>query len=157
VSRVAPNARLLTLLAEAYQRAGDGEHAQEQWEKALKIDPDDAEAHLGLARFYLQKGNQSRARTEYELLARHAQGPMLAEAQTELGRAALERGDQSRARELFTNALGNSANYAPPYFYVGKLLLEDRTKKPQAKLLLANYLKLAPEGPLAAEAKRLMK
>jgi tetratricopeptide (TPR) repeat protein len=157
VSRVAPNARLLSLLAEAYHRAGDGEHAQEQWEKALKIDPDNGEAHLGLARLFLQKGNLARARSEYELLARHAQGAVLAEAQTELGRAALERGDPNRARELFTSAIGASANYAPPYFYVGRLLLEDRSKKPQAKLLLANYLKLSPEGPLAAEAKKLMK
>ncbi len=157
ISRVAPNARLQTLLAEAYQRAGDGEHAQEQWEKALKIDPDEVEAHLGLARHYLQKGNPTRARAEYELLARHAQGPMLAEAETELGRGALERGDENRAKELFTNALSASANYAPPYFYVGKLMLADRTQKPQAKLFLANYLKLAPEGPLAGDAKKLMK
>src|SRR5581483_3944371 len=157
MSRVPPNARLLTLLAEAYNRQGDGEHAQEQWEKAIKLDPDNSEAHLGLARYYLQKGNPARARTEYELLTRHAHGATLAEAQTELGRAALERGDQARAKELFTSALGASAGYAPPYFYVGKLLLADRSKKPQAKLLLANYLKLAPEGPMAAEARRLMR
>ena len=157
VTRVPNNARLHSLLGEAYHRQGDMEHAQAEWQAALKIDPDNSDAHLGLARVYALKNDAAHARTEYELVARHAQGPTLAEADTELARAALDKGDANRARDLFTSALGASDKYAPPYFYFGKLLLADRGQKPKARALFQDYLRLAPDGPLAADAKRLMK
>ena len=68
----------------------------------------------------------------------------------------MAQGQPDRARELFESALGASPSYAPSYFYAGKVLLSDRTKKVQARQLFANYLKLSPDGPLAPEAKKLM-
>ena len=156
ISRVPPNARLMTLLAEAYRKQADLAHAQEQWLRALKLEPDNVDAHLGLARFYLEKGDQARAQAEYELVAKHAQGATLAEADTERGRAALDRGDPTKAKELFASALGADREYPPPYFYLGKLLSADRGKRSQARELLGEYLKRAPGGALASEATRLL-
>jgi tetratricopeptide (TPR) repeat protein len=156
LARLPESAHLLVRLGTAYHRMGDWDHAQEVWSKAAKLDPDNGEVHLYLARGFLVRGDATRAKAEYEAVAKHTQGATQAEAYTELGKLALAQGEQDRARELFQSALGASQSYAPPYFYAGKVLLGDRTKKVQARQLFANYLKLSPDGPLAPEAKKLM-
>jgi tetratricopeptide (TPR) repeat protein len=156
LTRMPETSYLFVRLGVAYTRMGDWEHAQEAWNKAIKLEPDNGDAQLYLARGYLAKGDMGHAKTNYEWVAKHAQGATLAEADTELGKLALAQGQPDRARELFESALGASPNYAPPYFYAGKVLLGDRTKKVQARQLFANYLKLSPDGPLAPEAKKLM-
>ncbi len=157
LARLPESAHLLVREGVAYHRMGDWEHAVEAWNKAAKLDPDDGEVHLCLARGYLAKGDTAHAKVEYEILVKRSQGPTLAEAYTELGKIAMAQGEQDHARELFQSAFGASQGYAPPYFYAGKVLLADRTKKVQARQLFASYLKLAPDGPLAPEAKKLMR
>jgi tetratricopeptide (TPR) repeat protein len=156
LARVPETSHLLLRLGVAYNKMGDWEHAQEAWNKAIKVDPDNGDAQLYLARGYLARGDLGHAKTQFEWVAKHAQGATLAEADTELGKLALAQGQPDRARELFESALGASPSYAPSYFYAGKVLLTDRTKKVQARQLFANYLKLSPDGPLAPEAKKLM-
>jgi tetratricopeptide (TPR) repeat protein len=155
VSRVPNNARLFGLLGEAYRRANDPEHAQAAWLAAIKADPDAADAHLGLARMYLAKGDAARAHGEYEAVSRHAQGATLAEADSELGRVAMDKGDNAKAKDFFESALKASDKYPPPYFYYGKILAADRAQKPKARALFQEYLRIAPDGPFAADAKRL--
>ena len=151
------DARLASLLGDAYQRTGDLEHAREQWQRAVALAPDEAGAHLSLARYWTAKGNGAKARDEYTSVAQRADGETLAEAESELGKLALARGDARAATDLFARALATSPDYAPPYFYAGKLLLRDRAKRRDGKKLIARYLALAPAGPLAAEARHLVR
>lgn len=157
VSRAPNNVGLVVMLGEAYKHGGDLEHARQQWEAALNIDHDNADAHLGLARYYAQKGDAARARKEYELLAQRAQGPALAEADTELAKVALDAGDAPKSRSYLETAISADQGYAPAYFYYGKALVGDKAQRPRARALFQQYLKLSPDGPLAAEAKKLSK
>jgi cellulose synthase operon protein C len=149
------DARLMELLGEAFQRTGDLEHAREQWEKALARDPENLDAHYAMARYWLAKGDAAKTKAEFTTVAQRADGERLAEAETELGKQAMNRGDNGTATDFFKRALGASESYAPPYYFAGEMLLKDRATKKDGKKLMSEYLKLAPSGPYAAEAKKL--
>lgn len=70
----------------------------------------------------------------------------------ELGRAYLEQNDAERARSTFNELLTKEPSIAEGYFFIGKTL----KGKPQ-KEAMAKYLELAPAGPFAAEATKLLK
>jgi cellulose synthase operon protein C len=155
-ARMPANPRLLALLGEAYRQNGDLEKARDTWQKTLAL-ADDLDAHLGLARYWAVKGDAEKERAEYKAVSEKALGANLAEADTELGRLALAKGDAAAASEYFTRAFKASAQYAPPYFFLGRLLVQDRPRRKEGQQLLAQYLKLAPAGPMAPEAARLVR
>jgi tetratricopeptide (TPR) repeat protein len=96
-------------LAAAYEQAGRLEQAGDEIEAALRLDPDNAEAHGALARVAAASGRQL-ARAE-ELLTRDLQrlppGDDAALADCHYALAALleRRGDRGRAREHYQEAL----------------------------------------------------
>ncbi|HUB10173.1 MAG TPA: tetratricopeptide repeat protein [Myxococcales bacterium] len=155
LTRSPQDARLMVLLGEALQRTGDAEHAREQWQAATARDPDNADALYDLAHYWAAKTDAAKAKTAWQAVAQHTDGQRLAEADTELGRLALARGDAPAAQDLFARALSASASYAPPYFFAGQLLLRDRAKRRDGKKLMGEYLRLAPGGAFAAEARHL--
>jgi tetratricopeptide (TPR) repeat protein len=155
LSRAPTDTRLMVLLGEALQRTGDLEHARAQWEAALKRDPDNLEAHYALAHYWLAKGDAAKTKVEFTAVAQRGDGEKQAEADTELGKQAMDKGDNGTANDFFSRALNASQDYAPPYFYAGELLLKDRAKRKDGKKFMGEYLKRAPNGPFAAEAKKL--
>jgi tetratricopeptide (TPR) repeat protein len=96
-------------LAAAYEQAGRHEQAGDEIEAALRLDPDNAEAHDALARVAAASGRQL-ARAE-ELLTRDLQrlppGDDAALADCHYALAALleRQGDRGRAREHYQEAL----------------------------------------------------
>ncbi|MHB1844943.1 MAG: tetratricopeptide repeat protein [Deltaproteobacteria bacterium] len=155
VARAPQDAGLVVLLGNAYQKSGDVEHARESWQKALAVEPDNVDAHFALARYFLARGDAAKAKVELTAVAQRADGERLAEAESELGRMTLDAGDSAGATGFFSRAMQADPSYAPPYFYAGKMMMRDRAKKRDAKKFMAQYLKLAPTGPLASEARHL--
>jgi tetratricopeptide (TPR) repeat protein len=153
--RMPANPRLLALLGEAYRQNGDLEKARDTWQKALALG-DDLDAHIGLARYWSAKGDAEKERVEYKSVSEKALGTNLAEADTELGRLALAQGDAAAASEYFSRAFKASAQYAPPYFFAGRMLVQDRARRKEGQQVLVQYLKLAPTGPFASEARKLV-
>jgi Flp pilus assembly protein TadD len=52
----------------AYIKLGRWPEAGKAFQQALKLNPKDAEAHLGLCAFYLNTGDREAAAKEYKLL-----------------------------------------------------------------------------------------
>ncbi|MHB8419429.1 MAG: tetratricopeptide repeat protein [Myxococcales bacterium] len=155
LARAPQDARLMVLLGEALQRTGDAEHARDEWQAAVTRDPENADAQYDLARYWAAKGDAAKAKAAWQAVSQRADGDRLAEADTELGKLALAKGDNGSAQDFFRRALSASAAYAPPYYYAGQFLLKDRAKRKDGKELLRQYLRLAPGGAFAAEAKKL--
>ncbi len=155
LARAPSDARLMVLLGTALQRTGELEKAKAQWEAALQRDPENLDAHYAMAHYWLAKGDLAKTKAEFTAVAQRADGEKLAEAETELGKQSFDKGDNGTAMDLFSRALNASADYAPPYYYAGQLLLKDRAKRKDGKKFMEEYLKRAPNGPFAAEAKKL--
>ena len=157
VARMPQDAGLAVMLGDAFAQTGDGAHAREAWQKALAIDPENIGAHFALAKQYLARGDLAKAKVELTAVSQRAEGARLAEADTELGKLALGAGDQAGATQYFGRAMEADGSFAPAYFFAGRMLLRDRAKRRDGKKLVAQYLKLAPTGPLASEARHLIR
>jgi hypothetical protein len=72
------------LLGEAALRTTRAEEAQAAFERALVLQPDSVEAHLGLGRAYLAQGEYARAKIEFETVLRFDDLPPDLESQAEI-------------------------------------------------------------------------
>ncbi len=145
----------MVALGNALSRTGDVDGARDAWQQAVSREADLLEAHLALARYWTAKGDGGKAKAEWQQLAAHGSGGVLAEADTELGRYAEAKGDKKGAEDLFAKAIAAEDSYGPAYFFAGQMLVHDRRRRRDAKGFLAQYLKLAPDGPYAPLAKKL--
>ena len=86
-------------------------------------------------------------------------GSAAAQALTELGliREEGER-DLAKAFDSYANALAAWENHAPAYLHIGRLSARQSSaeQRRQARESLETYLRLAPRGEEAAEARRLL-
>jgi tetratricopeptide (TPR) repeat protein len=89
-----------------------------------------------------------------------ASGPSVALTLTELGRLEEEApgGDYQKAYERYRRALEADPASAPAYYFIGKMLSGQKgpEQKQKGKEALENYLRLAPHGEFAAEARTLI-
>jgi hypothetical protein len=72
------------LLGEAALRTQRAEQARTLFERSLALQPDSIEAHLGLGRAYLAKGDYGRAKIEFETVLRFDDLPPDLESQAEI-------------------------------------------------------------------------
>jgi tetratricopeptide (TPR) repeat protein len=111
----------------------------------------DARTWLGRAQYY--NNELAKARGSFEEAVRL--DPSNAEAHYNLGLLLFEQDQLASARTSFARAVEVSPIHADAWFYLGDAArrMGDRQKAREAAQM---YLKLAPKGDLAAEARRLL-
>lgn len=156
---------LLLLLGDAYREIPDIDEARKAYERALEVEKGRLpEARAKLGGIWREKREFAKATEEVERALRElgltSSGPILALAQTELGRIyeERERPELQQAFERYAKAIAASESYAPPYFFLGRISAaqRDREQQQQAIQSLESYLRLAPGGAFAEDAKALL-
>jgi len=116
--RVRPGVFLET--AELYHRLGRWQEAQQVYEKALAIDPDDARAYTGLCRIALAKRKfDVAAQAALEAVERTYHDPV---AHFLLGRALAGMKQYARAAEAFRTAISYNPNFPEAHIRLAALL-----------------------------------
>src|SRR6185436_17909879 len=146
-----------TNIAGAYVDKKEYDKAEEQYKKALEINPDWVDAYNGLATMY---NTQQKFKEAQEMSAEAAKrsatkpgaaGGGSAEALYNQGVIAWNAKDVAKAQEHFTAALAADPKYAEAHFMLGKVYL-NTGKLPEAAKEFETYTKVAPNGPNAKEA-----
>jgi cytochrome c-type biogenesis protein CcmH/NrfG len=121
---------------------------------AVKKDPKDVTAHVGLARAYADGGATQLAAIEYLAVTRL--DPANAEANTALALLAFEVGQTAQGKQLVDTALAAHPDY-PEARYVRALILLMGLHQPSAAIRdLHAYLALAPFGAHRTAAQTLL-
>jgi tetratricopeptide (TPR) repeat protein len=111
---------LLLQAADLYLRLHRWRDAQQVYEKALAIDPDNAQAHLGLCRMALRRGKFGMAaHSALDALQRTYHDPL---AHFLLGRALAAMKDDERAAEAFRTAISLNPNFPEAHHRLAGLL-----------------------------------
>jgi tetratricopeptide (TPR) repeat protein len=106
--------------ADLYLRLGRGRDAHRVYEKALAIDPDNAQAYIGLCRMALRRRRYSTAaRSALDALQRVYHDPL---AHFLLGRALTGMKEYERAAEAFRAALSFNPNFPEAHARLAALL-----------------------------------
>ncbi|MGI5862393.1 MAG: tetratricopeptide repeat protein [Myxococcales bacterium] len=153
--------KLLVLLGNAHKAANDLDKAKESYEKALaqasKSD-EKADAQMALADLARDQKNNAKALELYELAKNLSllSPRNQAYALTQMGQI-LEESDKAKALQNYIKASEVDPGFAPPYFLAGRMFSEDKRRRAYALELIEKYLKLAPNGEYAEEARRLTK
>ncbi|HTQ53789.1 MAG TPA: alkaline phosphatase family protein [Bryobacteraceae bacterium] len=111
---------VLLQIADLYRRLGRRDDAREVYRKALEIDPDSAQAHIGLCRLSLRRRQYAdAARSALEALARDDQHPL---AHYLLGRALAGMREPTRAAEALRAAIAANPNFPIAHIRLADLL-----------------------------------
>ncbi|HEY0840157.1 MAG TPA: tetratricopeptide repeat protein, partial [Vulgatibacter sp.] len=157
--------RIWVLLGDAQRAVPSIDAARKAYERAIEVEKGKMpEARTKLGAIWREKKEYAKAEEELEKALKElgltATGPTLASALTELGRVYDERPDRDvqQAFDRYAKAMTASESYAPPYFLVGRISAaqRDRHQQKQAIESLEAYLRLAPKGDFADEARALL-
>ncbi|MBS2029154.1 MAG: tetratricopeptide repeat protein [Deltaproteobacteria bacterium] len=151
--------KLLSMLGDAYQKAGDTKNAASQYEKAINLDPKAQmpDARLALAELARKDKNFGKAMELYERAATdYGNNTMkVAEVYDDEALLAIDRNDpKDKQLELLKKSNQADPNFANTYIQMARLLATDKSQKATVKACGEQYLKLDPKGPYAEEAKR---
>lgn len=108
-------------LADALEQQGNLDKAIFHYFKALKINPDFAEAHNNLGYILVRRKHYKEAIDHYKAALRIK--PHYAEAHNNLGTAFLFQGDEKEAVVHYFEALKYNPNYAGTYYNLGKIYI----------------------------------
>lgn len=157
--------RLQLWLGDAHLAMGKRKEAQAAYERALRFEGEGfAEAHVRLAGLWREAGDWAKAEAALDdarkAMGTVARGPTYARIQTERGRI-MEEGpkrDLAAAFDRYAEAIDAAEGYADAWFYLGRLCAGQRASqmREQAVESLQGYLRLAPRGEHAEEARRLL-
>lgn len=160
-----PNSsRIHVLLGDAWRAVPDIDKARASYEKAIEVEGGKLpEARAKLGQIWREKREYAKAREELEKAVKEfglSGGPNQALALTELGRT-IEEGPQPDVREAFdryAKATRVSEGYAPAWYFLARISAgqKDREQRKQAAESLDMYLKLAPKGEYADQARELL-
>jgi len=128
--QIVPSANCYFLIGQSYLMQKESEKAKENYEAAIKIDPNHAQAHYGLATVYAKLGNQDRAKRHFETCRE-----LKAEAREDLIAARTMNDDIIQARK----------NSAVGYIKAGQMYRSDG-KLRKAEELLQHAARLDPEN-----------
>jgi tetratricopeptide (TPR) repeat protein len=162
VKSMGESPKLLLLLGDALRRQGKLDDAIAQYGKAVGAPADPKaprapEARIALGTAFREKRELARAQEELEKAVGELLGKPALQAQAfmELARVLAERGEGPKADDAFKRALETDAEYAPSYVHYARFMSGDRRQANRVRLLAQEYLKRAPRGDLAAEARQL--
>jgi cytochrome c-type biogenesis protein CcmH/NrfG len=144
-----------TITGDAQGRAPASDAARERTlAAAVKASPDDAAAHLALARFRLGAGNGAGALDEFQAAARL--DPSNPEPFAYSGWIIRLQGYPDQGLTLIDKAIALDAAYPDARFFRGFILLRDQHRPAAAVPDLQQYLVVQPDSPLAAQVRTLL-
>ncbi|MGO9243200.1 MAG: tetratricopeptide repeat protein [Verrucomicrobiia bacterium] len=129
-------------LGNALARAGRVPEAIVQYEQALRINPDLAEAHNNLGNLLMRSGRMPEAREHLERALRI--DPNLAEAHNNLGTALAQTGEITDAIAHYQQALRIQPRYAEAHYNLG-IALERAGKREDAIAQFEQALRIEPD------------
>ncbi len=141
------------LLGVAYMDQNRHKDAQSALEKAIAFNDKLAGAHLALGACLNQQGNFAAA--EKPLLRGLELNPEAAEGHYELGRVYWALGRWPEAEPHARKAVALRAEFAPVHALLGNIMLRKRDA-PAALQEFKEYLRLEPDGPMAAPARDMV-
>ncbi|MDF1566055.1 MAG: tetratricopeptide repeat protein, partial [Deltaproteobacteria bacterium] len=158
-----PNdSKLLILLGDAHAEGGDKGKALAAYNQAITEEGGTfPEAQLAIGKLHRRSGDLDKSIPEFEKALAQFQEKIRprgqAEASLELAKAYFAKGDHEKSKEWLGKALKNDPSFADTYFFLGKSMIGTKATKSDGQTALENYLKLAPSGRYAEEAKKLLK
>ena len=149
-----------------YAQKKDWAKAEESYKKAIEVDPNSAEGYTGLANVYnAQKKFDQAAEASAQAMKLSAAagaaggaaggGGGNASASFNQGVILWNAGKIAEAKAQFEASVKADPNYADANYWVGMANLNGGNM-PEAQKYFENYLKLAPTGPMAAQAKGIL-
>lgn len=150
-----------------YVMKNDMAQAEENYKKAIELNPNVVEAYNGLASIYNTQKRYKEARAMSTEAAKRSEGAPGATGGGNAGalynQAAImwndPEADPAEIQATLERALKADPNHAEAHFLLGNVLVKigaasgDMTKFGEAATSFETYLKLAPDGPNAAKAK----
>ena len=139
----------------AYTQKKDYEKAEAAYKKAVEIKPDFADAHNGLATIYNAMKRFDEAAAEGTKAAQamsSAPGGAGADALYNQGVILWNAGKSAEAKKQFEAAVAANPNHAESHYQLGMALISEGNMAGAVEQF-ETYVKLAPEGPNAAQAK----
>jgi Tfp pilus assembly protein PilF len=141
------------LLGLAYMQTQQWEEARLAFTEASKVEPGNAKAFLGLGSAFNEQGKfvDAQRALEHSLEL----NPDSAEAHYELARTFAELGVLQKALPHATRAIEINPDYSGPHALLGNIYLEEQNPR-FALAEYREYLRLDPDGNLAAEVRRII-
>ncbi|MFO7300923.1 MAG: tetratricopeptide repeat protein [Acidobacteriota bacterium] len=143
-------------LGDVYQRLKRSEDAETAYQKAVEINPKNAQAYDGLAALYNTMGRLDQA-AEAAARAMELQGGQATDATSayNMGAIMMNAGKVTEARAHFQRAIELDPNMAEAHFQLGMTYINEGNVGEAIKAL-EQYLSLAPDGPNAQMAKDML-
>jgi tetratricopeptide (TPR) repeat protein len=142
-----------TLLGRAYLTRENWTEAEKALQKAISLDADSAEAYLALGAVYNQTKNYVEA--EKTLVQGLKLKPDAPGGQYELAKTYWALGRWQESAPYAREAVAHMPELASPHVLMGNVLLREG-KPQQARSEYETYLKLEPNGPMAAGARQMI-
>lgn len=148
-------------LADCYSQAHQYDKAEENYKKAIELNPTDAALHNGLGNVYANTNKIPDAQAEFQKSA-ELDPAGAAKAYFNLGATLYNTGKMDEAADAFKKATEKDPTYADAFALEGRALMGKVTLGPDGKTVIAPpgtvealeaYLKLDPNGKYASEAK----
>ncbi|MBI5529562.1 MAG: tetratricopeptide repeat protein [Deltaproteobacteria bacterium] len=144
--------------ARALRLKKDYKETQKEIAKASSLNSEDPFAHLEQALLYRDQEKMDMCVAEFEnsitgfVAIRNVR--KTSEAAVQLAKLYMDRNEFEPAEELLQKTVERDKAYPDVYFYLGKFYKASKVAKEQAREMFQNYLKLAPNGEFAKQAKQ---
>ena len=154
IGRDAVDVPIAVTFGVAYLAKKDEKAAEAEWLKALALKPDYAEAMNALSTLY---NNQKRFDEAAAMSTKAAAsgGGSNADATFNQGIILWNQGKIAEAKTKFEETIKANATHADAHYQLGMALLNEG-KLPEAIAAFETYVKLAPEGQYATQAKGMI-
>lgn len=146
VDRDPGNAQAHNALAFLYEKLRQFDDAEDEYETALKLKPDDFGVQNNYGRFLCERGETDKGLPLLEAAATNPLNDRQWQAMTNAGRCLLSIGDKQKAEAYFRQALEYNKTFAPALSAMQKISYE-KSDLWAAKGFLERYLSVAEHTP----------